>query len=75
MHEEPLLPGNGPIELQERMKPRDALTGFELLNRGESYSCEICYEKVHKDEVFFLKCGHYFCEECFKDYFTSLIEK
>lgn len=37
--------------------------------------CEVCYENMCRIDTFSFECGHKFCFECVKDYFTLCISE
>jgi ariadne-1 len=36
---------------------------------AHTFYCEICYNDKDINEIMYLKCNHYFCKPCFKEYF------
>eukprot|EP00347_Sterkiella_histriomuscorum_P013815 403363259 len=44
-----------------------------LGKNAETFNCRICYMDVSMQQIKYLNCGHYFCEECFKAYIEYMI--
>ncbi|KAL4512950.1 hypothetical protein ABPG72_017635 [Tetrahymena utriculariae] len=44
-------------------------------NQGEDWVCEICYEPMMSNDIFFLICEHIFHKVCLSKYFNTLISQ
>lgn len=66
-------------EIKENMKEklsemvRDPRNFKGLKGGTETFYCNICYDDKNIEEIFLIKCGHYFCKPCFVDYFEYLV--
>ena len=51
----------------------DIEKGF-LIEKDSEFTCGICYCEYPSDKVRMLsKCRHKFCQECFSEFYTSLV--
>jgi len=39
------------------------------LETAETFFCGICFEECNIQDIMYIKCNHYFCKPCFKEYF------
>ena len=49
---------------------------IELIDdNAQTFFCNVCYNDVDIKLIMYLTCGHYFCRDCFKQYFyTNLLK-
>jgi len=59
---------------EEKVREYTGLTPIKYLisrDMDKQDLCYICYQKLKKESSNALKCGHFFCDGCWTDYFTE----
>jgi hypothetical protein len=53
-----------PVQVEKKSIPKHIADQIWELNEPD---CQICLDKIKKDEYKLSPCGHHFCSRCFKD--------
>ena len=48
---------------------------YALDHNQETFYCGICYSDKKMGCIKYLDCGHYYCADCFSDYYDFIIGK
>jgi len=60
----PARPPPEPVQVEKKSMPKHIADQIWELNEPD---CQICLDKIKKDEYKLSPCGHHFCSRCFKD--------
>ena len=59
-------------ELTAKYRIKEA-NKFIIKGNKKTFTCDICYMDCEVEKIKMLKCGHYFCSDCVKDYYNYMI--
>ena len=54
-------------------KKKDSIPKLNTIKKSSDKECALCFEKIENSEEVQLKCGHYFCKDCWIDYLKEKI--